>query len=78
MSIAANFHAKAQQRQQVTQEEVTRIAIRLLTNQNAHTERTATNFQMTEKRDSIGNVILFSPLRLFPTSFNTTLFCVQF
>ena len=59
MSIAANFHAKAQQRQQVTQEEVTRIAIRLLTNQNAHTERTATNFQMTEKRDSIGNVILY-------------------
>ena len=64
MSIAANFHAKAQQRQQVTQEEVTRIAIRLLTNQNAHTERTAKKKKKKKKRDSIGNVILFSPLTI--------------
>ena len=59
MAMAANYNAKAQQRQQVTQEEATCIAIRLLTNLNGHTERITTNLQMTEKRDSIGNVVLY-------------------
>ena len=59
MALTANLCINAQQRQQVTQSEAVTIAQKLLTGSNVHSERTMPNIQIAEKRDSMGNVILY-------------------
>ena len=59
MALTANLCINAQQRQQVTQSEAVTIAQKLLTVSNVNSERTMPNIQISEKRDSIGNVILY-------------------
>ena len=59
LALTANLCTNAQQRQQVTQSEILIIAQRLLADSSEHSERTIQNIQVAEKRDSIGNVILY-------------------
>ena len=58
MTLTTNIHINAQSRQQVTREEATRVAQRLLIHPSNNTH-TAPYVQMAERRDSIGNVILY-------------------